>query len=619
MPSGLANHPAVAREAADLKKKNITTTDGALQNMLSRGIDPYLAQAVVSQMQMQAAAPLQNIRPPQGTVVDKTLGIGLPAMQGAQNVGAQGFAHGGIVAFTPENPGNDGQLVNGDEGDDEDFASRVGRSAAAQNAAIGEGILNYGKNALYSTVAPGPYLVDKFRKLLKKDPDTGRYYLGSKPDHTYRSDKEAWADFSKNTQGIMSGITPSAEELKNAPKERVTHVPRIAPKNIADFMQRAADWKHGLSPAPTSLEGSLPPFAMGPQSPIMSGNAPAADDTAPVPPVQAPGGPSRVSSSAAGKSPVTDIQKEIDARSKALDEKKMQDEEFALQEKAGVGNAANSLADFMKQYAGKALTKEGNKKQAVIDAGLAMLSAGSERGATFLGSVGAGAKAGVTGYRERDKEQEKKAFDLAKATYDVESAREAQKYNAYKEGSKKYQHEKDKIFELQKEQITMSGRWAIAQLEAGNQAAYRKSAQMAGIPEPLWGTYYKWIDVLNKKGANDPEAKKLQDTITTGMSATSGVMRANIAAEAGTQRAGISARQKAMAMLGTPMQVYDGVVRAAQANPGDEKAQQRLAQQQASLKRTLSMNGFNETEIAEILGGGAGSVPSNGVEFMGFK
>lgn len=90
--------PSVTAISKDLQAKGVGP-DMALQYMMSKNVDPYLAKAVMQNMELESAKNMMGGSPQPITVTDKldmATGAGLDSIPTPE----RGFADGGIVAFT---------------------------------------------------------------------------------------------------------------------------------------------------------------------------------------------------------------------------------------------------------------------------------------------------------------------------------------------------------------------------------------------------------------------------------------------------------------------------------------------------------------------------------------
>jgi hypothetical protein len=316
---------------------------------------------------------------------------GLEALP-AENIGnEQAYASGGIVAFG--NP-----ILNPDE---DQLVKRVAGESAATNESLGRGALGFLQNAGEMFVSPVGHALNRFRKLLKKDPDTGRYYIGDRPEHTYRTDKEAWADYYKNNQGILSGVAPSAEDLAAASKTmRVQGAPRIAPENTPAALSNATDWQSNLGNfGPTTLE-DRPKFAMGPQTGLQGipVNKDTADQSSAPPAPTTPSAGLGATPEAQGN--IADLFK-VPTLAERLEE---------IRKAKGPNTAGTEYAKYLDELkaSGKA-TLEEDKRNALARAGFAMAAAASRPGqagsefSKLLGAAAAGGESYATALPEINK------------------------------------------------------------------------------------------------------------------------------------------------------------------------------------------------------------------------
>lgn len=213
--------PTIGLLQKELEVNNVQPgQEAAYFQSKGRPLSPQLVFLIQANQQLQKESQMAQARPPQGTVADdlsaalvqKANAQTAPMMPARQqgvaqlpnvNVGSQrAYAGGGIVAFgNPTlNPDED-QLVE-DEDKDKELIRRIAAQSQQSNQSIKDFILGAPRRLLRAA-NPATYALG-IGNIVKVDPETGRYYIGDKPDYTYRTDKEAWDAFNKKNQGIFN-------------------------------------------------------------------------------------------------------------------------------------------------------------------------------------------------------------------------------------------------------------------------------------------------------------------------------------------------------------------------------------------------------------------------------
>lgn len=551
-PSGLANTPSVAREIQDLNKKQITTPDAALQNMLTRGIDPYLAQAVVTAMRMQQAAPMQGARPPQGTVVDKTLsaaqaappglaGISNPAMERAN------FAGGGIVAFNGEK-GSDVQSNDSTWSDDEEREYR-------ELTDVFNNPLNAPGNR------PG-------------DPDVAAKYERFKELKNRRDARAARQTTTRLFEEKPREFGPTAAVAQRTGTAGGTQAGTRTPTKTTTSTTKAAP-NADAKPEDTSTTGIA--STLDPNNPWAS----------------------RITA----------------ARAEGLgSEQAYREAEQKRYTDLGIGQAAQKysdvLANAMKEYEGSGASKA-NMKQSIIEFGANLLASKSP----YFGiAAGEAAKAGITGYYGREKENKKMAFELSKATFDLNKAQEDLSLAIDQGGTAKYEKQKAKVEALENEQTKLMGELLKSKTEAGYRQdtakyeadkrieAAKIAAASGGVPDILM-PYYRDMVKADARG-DTAEADRLSKIVARGMSLTTRGYVAGEAADARTAAAEAAAAAKignnpTVASARRMLNTAQDAVRKDMKNPEKQQYAMRMLER---YKEAMRAAGATPEQINYILG-----------------
>jgi hypothetical protein len=404
------NRPPPAQQAGLVSLDSLLRMQAQLNYLRNAAPQKPVPQGTVAQDMEQQIQQVAQAKQMQEAMRHQGVG-GLPA----ENIGdEQAYAAGGIIAFA-----NRG-AVYGDNSDesDEELVRKVASEAQAGNQGIAEFLKNI-PSTIRDTVNPVAGLASFLRRNVKKDPDTGRYYVGDKPDHNYRTDKEAWSDYYKQNQGILSGASPSAEDLAAASKTmQVQRAPRIAPANTAAALTAAQDWQSNLGNfGPTSLE-DRPKFAMGAPSGLQGIPVGAKQTDQAAPPAR-PAAPA--------KDPFAELDSQV-AGQKSTD---VWDEYEKVKGKFGESPAATKYSEFIdKLEADAGKRREEDKANALSRAGFEMAAAASQPGQAgsslnkLLAAASAGGKSYANAMSDISKEQRATQQKIAEDRWKLADAAE---------------------------------------------------------------------------------------------------------------------------------------------------------------------------------------------------
>ena len=565
MLNGLVNTPSVSREIKDLQQKNIGDPATALQSMLARGIDPYLAQAVATTMTMQQAAKMQGARPPQGTVVDKTLSMGLPAAQGANSVGAQGFAGGGIVAFSGSNP--DGTPGSSEVQDDDSWTDDKERAFQNLDKQLNDP----------SVLTPLPESAKRRYAELKAQRDRIKGVDTRKDSYMYGA----------GTPDIMA----------DARRRDSTNIFQTEPTTQSPA-------------AATGIATQAPTPPPSQATPRATTRTPAATTSAPGITSVLPQGIKDTAESIYG----ADIKK---GQEGLKSEEEYQQEAADKYRKLGIGQAADkfsSVVDKLKsEYEGSGADKA-NMKQSILEAAASLLSSKSQY---FGVAAGEALKAGTAGYYARQKENKKAAFDLAKTTFELNQAKENLSLSTAQEGTKKFDTERGKVEALQDKQRTLMGNLLGDQLKGAQErqtrldvarieAASRQAVANGNFPPELLPHYRKFIAAMEK--GDNATADAEAEIVNRGLSLTpkGAIAEKNVAAKKEAARE--AALSKARSSPGVTMaeQMYTMAQNSLSAAPSDPAKQSRAESAKTGYVTALRRAGLSQEEIGVIIGGDTG-------------